>query len=155
MELRYLTPLSAAQQLAHGLDKAAPFAMADRVRHAELDTLNHVNNKAFVEWFETARAEHFVRLCAHHYGDLPQPRTVLRNAEIRYIREMLAGQSYIATMRVTGFRNTSYSIHEQIWSDGLCAEMSGVMVMLHPDQPGRYPLPAALKQYFSENENAR
>lgn len=156
MTIRYLVPLSAAEQTGLGLAEPQPFAMADRVRYSELDVLNHVNNKAYVEWFETARTEHFFRLCAPLYGTAPQPRTVLRNAEIHYIREMLAGESYITTMRVTAYRNTSYSIEQQIWSGGVMrTRLTGVMVMLRPDGSGRYPLPEALVAYLAGQEGAQ
>ncbi len=154
MELRYHTPLSAAEQLAHGLSQAQPLAMADRVRYSEIDMLNHVNNKAYMDWFETLRTEHFLRRCAPFYAGLPAPRTVLRNADIHYVAEMAVGQSYIATARITAFRNTSYTIEQQIWSDGLRARMVGVMVMLHANGSDRYPLPTALQQYFRQKEGA-
>ncbi len=138
MELRYLTPLSAEEQRAHGLDEPQPLALADRVRYSELDVLNHVNNKAYMDWFETSRTEHFFGLCAPFYDGMAQPRTVLRNADVHFAAEMVAGQSYIATARVPTFRNTSYSIEQMIWAEGqLQARMSGVMVMLHPDGSGR------------------
>jgi len=88
MELRYLTPLSDEEQRAHGLDEPQPLAQADRVRYSELDVLNHVNNKAYMEWFETLRTEHFYRLCARFYDGMAQPRTVLRNADIHYMSEI-------------------------------------------------------------------
>jgi acyl-CoA thioester hydrolase len=154
MELRYLTPLSPAEQMAAGLDEAQPLALADRVRYGELDVLNHVNNKAYMDWFETLRTEHFFRLCTPFYARMPQPRTVLRNAEIHYVSEMVAGQSYIATARVSAFRNTSYTIEQMIWSDGLRARMVGVMVMLNPDGSGKYALPDGLKRYFEQTEGA-
>lgn len=155
MKQRYLTPLSAQEQLAFGLDTAQPLAIADRVRYSELDVLNHVNNKAYMEWFETLRTEHFFRLCAPFYQGVAQPRTVLRNADIHYMAEMVAGQSYVTTARITGFRTTSYTIDQMIWADGvLRARMRGVMVMRHPDGSGGYPLPEALKRYFVDVEGA-
>ena len=32
------------------------FGMRDRVRFSELDPLNHVNNAAYLSWFETVQA---------------------------------------------------------------------------------------------------
>jgi acyl-CoA thioester hydrolase len=154
MDLPYLTPLNAEQQKALGLNEAQPLALADRVRYSELDVLNHVNNKAYMEWFETLRTEHFFRLCAPYYKGLEAPRTVLRNADIHYVKEMIAGQSYIATARISAFRNTSYTIEQMIWSDGLRARMTGVMVMMRGDGSGRYPLPDPLKRYFMDVEGA-
>ena len=154
MSVPYLIPLNPEQQRAFGLPEPQPLALADRVRYSELDVLNHVNNKAYMEWFETLRTEHFYRLCAPFYDGMPEPRTVLRNADIHYVKEMVAGQSYVATARVASFRTTSYTIEQMIWSDGLCARMTGVMVMLHPNGSGRYPLPEGLTRHFIETEAA-
>ena len=154
MNIRYLTPLSHDEQLALGLPEPQPMAIADRVRYSELDVLNHVNNKAYMEWFETLRTQHYFSLCAPFYEGADLPRTVLRNAEIHYVKEMVAGQSYITTARVTAFRTTSYTIEQMIWCDGLRAKMTGVMVMLHPDGSGRYPLPLNLTRYFATTEGA-
>ncbi|KHA52331.1 hypothetical protein [Sulfitobacter geojensis] len=49
MTLTYHTPLSPAQQVVAGIDPVQPLAMADRVRFSELDILNHVNNKVYLE----------------------------------------------------------------------------------------------------------
>jgi len=154
MELRYHTPLSPQEQLAHGLNPPQPLAIADRVRYSELDVLNHVNNKVYMEWFEILRTEHFYRLCVPYFKDRGEPKTVLRNAEIHYLQEMVAGQSYITTARIAEFRNTSYTVEQLIWSDGLCTRMKAVVVLLNPEGPGRYPLPEDLKRYFVEVEGA-
>lgn len=154
MDLRFHTPLTAEEQLAHGLETPQTLALADKVRYAELDPLNHVNNKAYTAWFETLRVEHFHLFCKPLYGDLPQPRAVLRSAEIRFIKEMRIGNAYIATANVTAFRTASYTIEQQIWSNGLCATMTGVMVMLNPGGAGRYPLPDALTDFFVSVEGA-
>lgn len=155
MEMRYHTPLNAAEQRAHGLSAPQSLALADRVRYSEIDMLNHVNNKAYMEWFEVLRTEHFFRLCAPFYAGMAEPRTVLRSADIHYVQEMLAGQSYVATARVAAYRNTSYTVEQTVWADGtLRARMTGVLVMLHPDSAARYALPEALKRHFVEVEGA-
>lgn len=154
MNIRYLTPLSAHEQLSLGLPEPQPMAIADRVRYSELDVLNHVNNKAYMEWFETLRTQHYFSLCAPFYEGADLPRTVLRNADIHYVKEMVAGQSYVATARVIAFRTSSYTIEQMIWCDGLRAKMTGVMVMLCPDGSGRLALPPALTRYFEQSEMA-
>jgi len=156
MELRYHTPLTPEEQLAHGLAAPQPLAIADRVRYAELDVLNHVNNKSYMTWFETLRVAYFERLCAPLYEtEIEQPRTVLRNADVHFIREMVENEDYIATARVTAFRRTSYTIEQQLWSGDLRATMTGVMVMLDPKGPGRLPLPDSLRDLFRTRDGAR
>lgn len=155
MELRYHTPLTAEEQLAHGLPEAQPTAIADRVRFSELDTQSHVNNKSYMEWFERARVEHLARVFHPFYGDNPRPRVALHSATIRYVREMLAGEDYIVTARTVAFRTNSYTLEQQIWSGDLRATLRVVAVLQLPDQPeSRYPLPAALCQHLEQVEGA-
>lgn len=148
MTLRYHTPLRPDEQLAHGMAAPQTLALADKVRYAELDILNHVNNKAYMTWFETLRVSYFDYCCAELYGDQPRPRTVLRSADIRFVKEMLANESYIATAHVTAFRTNSYTMEQQLWSKDLRATMTAVMVMLSPDGQGRFPLPAKVREMF-------
>lgn len=154
MTLRYHTPLDPAEQTAFGLPEPQPLAMADRVRFAELDILNHVNNKAYMEWFETLRVEYHDRLCMPFYEGQPRPRMVLRNASIRYVREMVIGEDYVATARVVAFRTNSFTLEQQLWSGDLRATLSGVMVSLRADGSGRYPLPEALCRQFVYRDRA-
>ena len=156
MDIRYHTPLTPEEQIAHGLPAAQPIALADRVRFSEIDPQKHVNNKYYHEWFEIARTEYFRRLCDPVYGDAELPRTVLHSATIRYVQEILPRESYIVTARVAEFRNTSYTLDQQVWVAGsLRATLACVMVMLHSDGSGRkYPLPEALKADFLNRDGA-
>jgi acyl-CoA thioester hydrolase len=155
MDLRYLTPLTAQEQTAQGLPEPQPLAMADRVRFSELDNQNHVNNKAYMDWFERVRIEHLNRVIVPRYAPGPAPRVALHSAFIRYRKEMLADEAYIATARVAAFRTSSFTLEQQIWSGDLRATLRAVMVMLRPDGSGaRYPLPEALCAYFTAQEGA-
>lgn len=154
MTLRYHTPLSPDEQVAFGISEPQPLAMADRVRFAELDVLNHVNNKSYMGWFESLRVAHYDHFCAPLYQDLPRPRTVLRSANMHFVKEMLMGEDYVTTARVTAFRNTSYTIEQQLWAGDLRATLTGVMVMLLPDGSGRYPLPDSLRQMLIDTNGA-
>lgn len=156
MTLRYHSPLSAEEQRAAGLPEPQTLAIADRVRYAELDILNHVNNKSYMTWFETLRVQYSQRHCAPFYpSGHPPPRSVLRNADIRFLREMVEDEDYIATARVSAFRTTSYTVEQQLWSGDLRATLSGVMVMLTPDGSARQPLPAPLLEQFLTRDRAR
>jgi acyl-CoA thioester hydrolase len=154
MRIPFHTPLTPEQQAVFGIDVPQPLALADRVRFAELDPLNHVNNKSYMTWFETLRVEYFYRYCRPLYGNLAMPRLVLRNADIRFLREMTIGETYVATARVSAFRSTSYTMEQQLWSGDLRATLRGVMVMLRPDGSGRYPLPDAVCARFLDVDGA-
>lgn len=157
MTLRYHTPLSPAEQLAFGMDRPQPLAMADKVRFAELDVQNHVNNKAYMTWFESLRVAYSDLFAASHYGDaVAHPRTVMRSGEIRFHEEMLMGEDYVTTAGVSAFRNTSWTIHQELWSGGrLRASFDCIFVNLYPDGSGRrYPIPETLRTYYREVEGA-
>lgn len=154
MTLRYHTPLSPPEQAAFGLAAPQTLALADRVRYAELDILQHVNNKSYMGWFETLRVAHFDTFCARHFETGPRPRLVLRNANMHFIREMVMAEDYVATARVTAFRNTSYTIEQQLWAGDLRATLTAVMVLLDPTGTGRLALPAVLKAQFLQHEGA-
>ncbi|MGD9864571.1 MAG: acyl-CoA thioesterase [Pseudodonghicola sp.] len=156
MELRYHIPLTAEEQLGHGLPHPFPLAIADRVRFSELDTQSHVNNKSYMEWFERARVEHLNRVFHPFYGDAPRPRVALHSATIRYVKEMLAGEDYIVTARVAAFRTNSYTLEQQIWSGDLRATLMVIAVLQRPGDPAsRYPLPAALCDHLIRVEGAQ
>ncbi|MDU9003854.1 acyl-CoA thioesterase [Sedimentitalea todarodis] len=154
MTLRYHTPLSPTEQTTLGIATPQTLALADRVRYAELDILQHVNNKSYMGWFETLRVAHFHRFCAHHFQDGGSPRMVLRNANMQFIREMVMGEDYVATARVAAFRNTSYTLEQQLWAGDLRATLTAVMVLLAPTGSGRLPLPQSLRQQFQLSEGA-
>ena len=154
MTLRYLTPLSPNEQIAFGLAKPQPLAMADRVRFSELDLNRHVNNKAYMSWYETVRVRYFDEFCLGHYPDEARPRIVLRNASIRFVREMVEDEDYVVTARVSAFRTSSYPLDQQIWAGDLRAAMEGGVGTMHHDGSGRRPLPDSLRDSFLSRDGA-
>lgn len=156
MDMPFHTALTPQQQSAFGLAKPQPLAMADKVRFAELDVLHHVNNKAYMTWFETLRVAYGDLFSLALYPDgMPRPRVVIRSGEVRYVEEMVMGEVYVTTAGVTAFRNTSYSMHQELWSAGrLRATFDCVIVTLRPDGSGRYPLPDDLRAHFVNVDGA-
>lgn len=155
MNLRYHTPLSPTEQTTFGLQTPQTLALADRVRFAELDILRHVNNKSYMGWFETLRVAHFDLFCAQHFNEENRPRLVLRSATIHFIREMVMGEDYVATARVSAFRNTSYTMEQELWSGDLRATLTAVMVLLEPQGSARSAIPDSLRQQFRDAEGAK
>ncbi|MBT8152415.1 acyl-CoA thioesterase [Epibacterium ulvae] len=156
MDIRFHTPLTPDEQRQLGLAEPQPISTADRVRYSEIDILQHVNNKAYLDWFEMSRVVHFNTLCLSHFEGHPEPRTVLRNANIHYVQEMHLGDIYVATSRIVSFRRTSYVLDQQIWSGGtLRCRMEGVMVLRHPEKDEGYPLPDSLISFLTTEEGAR
>jgi acyl-CoA thioester hydrolase len=156
MTLRFHTPLSEAEQRAFGLSVPQPLAMADRVRFAELDILHHVNNKAYMTWFESLRVAYgeLYTLPLYPKGS-PLPRVVLRSGSVHYIEEMRMGEDYVATAGVMAVRTTSYTMHQELWSAArLRATFDCVVVTLTPDGSARTPLPDAVRARYIEIDGA-
>ncbi|WP_293573888.1 thioesterase family protein [Phaeobacter sp.] len=154
MDLVYHTPLSAAAQRHHGLAEPQPLAIADRVRFSELDMLHHVNNKAYLSWFETLRVTYYNQFFAPYFREGPKPRNVVRNANIHYVKEMVLDEDYITTAKVVSFRRTSYVMEQQIWAGDLRATMTGVMVLRTADGASGCPLPEGLRQDLIARDGA-
>ncbi|MFD2739281.1 acyl-CoA thioesterase [Sulfitobacter aestuarii] len=118
MTMLFHTPLSPAQQKAEGIDPPQPLAMADQVRFSELDVLNHVNNAVYMEWFERLRIRYVQDWGLSGYDRAEDPRIVIRSGEIHYRQEMRMDETYVVTCGCIGFRNTSFTLRQQVWSGG-------------------------------------
>lgn len=156
MSIIYHSPLSPDTQRALGIDTPQPFAMADRVRFGELDVLQHVNNAVYMQWFESIRVRYIKEYgLSRRLGAGPGPRIVIRSGTIHYRQEMLLDEDYVVTCGCTAFRTTSFTLHQEIWSGGMLrASFDCVLVLLNADQSGRYAIPDALRQRFSDIDGA-
>ena len=144
------TSLSPEEQAKYGLATPAPMALADRVRFSELDRLNHVNNTAYLVWFETARVAYMMHCGLSSYtDDTTEPRLVIRRGVTDWLKEMVADQPYMVTARAIAYRNTSFTVAQEVWSNGVChATFECVVVILTPDGSARMPIPDAVLEYF-------
>ena len=155
MTLLYHTPLDADQQTALGITKPQPLAMADQVRFSELDVLNHVNNAVYMEWFERLRVRYIQDWGLSAYDSVDDPRVVIRSGTIHYKQEMRMDENYVVTCGCTAYRNTSFSMAQQLWSGGtLRATFDCVIVLLTPDGSARFAIPAALRTRFGTVDQA-
>ena len=152
IDLPYLTPLSPDQQRAFGVPDPWPMAIADRVRFAELDPLNHVNNVAYLIWFESARVAYFKHVGISTYEDnAVEPRIVIRRGEIDWLQEMRADEDYVILSKAIDYRNTSFTMQQEIWAGGTKrATFTCVIVLLQPDGSGRMPISAHILDYFHD-----
>ncbi len=156
MTLIYHTPLSAAQQAVAGIDPVQPLAMADRVRSVEVDIQNHVNNAVYMNWFERLRIQYMQdRVMPNIAEQGVSPRFVLRSGTIHYRREMRMDEDYITTCACTAFRNSSFTLAQQVWSGGtLRTTFEGVMVLLTPDGAAKMPIPEATRAGLIASDGA-
>lgn len=154
-DIPFLTLLSPDQQRAAALPEVWPLAMADRVRFGELDMLGHVNNAAYLTWFEKLRTVCIQHSGLTHYDPVNDPRIVIRSGEIHWKKEMLRDEAYIVCARISEYRNTSFTIASEIWSGDLRASFNCIVVTLEPDGSARRPLPQDFIARIRQSHGAR
>ena len=152
MTLPFLTPLSTDTLRDLGIPEPWGYGIADRVRFGEIDALGHVNNTAYLGWFETFRIHYFREYAINDYKGMP-PRIVLRRTSCDYLQEMKLNEDYIITGRTSEMRNTSFTMDYAVWSGGsLRATAQAVIVTL--DEAGKIPLPDGLRETFKSRDGA-
>ncbi|MEJ6398771.1 acyl-CoA thioesterase [Yoonia sp. 208BN28-4] len=151
--MQFLTPLDAPALREAGIEAPWSFGMADRVRFGEIDVLAHVNNAAYLRWFENLRIHYFRDYGVHDYTGTP-PKIVLRNIGLDFKAEVKLNDDYVLTGRTVEVRNSSFTMHYGVYVGGkLTTAGHAVIVMLEQDNTKR-PLPGDLRQRFIERDGA-
>ncbi|MEM0935024.1 MAG: acyl-CoA thioesterase [Pseudomonadota bacterium] len=135
----YLTPLTRAQLDAAGVPEVWPFGLADRVRFAEIDALDHVNHTAYLRWFESLRVLYMRERGISPY-DGTGPLIVLKSVHMEYRREMFLGEDYVVTARTVEVRRASLEMRYATFAPDLRAEGSAVIVLMARDGSGKHAL---------------
>lgn len=158
MDLPFLTPLHEATLRNLGIPDEWHFGLADRVRFSELDALGHVNNAAYLSWFENARLPFLAQAQVTDYGP-SAPRLVVAEITVRYLKEMLRDDAYVLTARTTSYRTSSFQTEYAVFriSDGVaeltCTSRAAV-VLRRRDGSGKFPIPPAALDYFQTVDRA-
>ena len=122
-----------------------------QMRYADLDTMGHLNNAVYVQYFETARAQLFEALALSAQTD----RSVIARLEIDYRREVRWGQSVLVETLVEGLGRSSWTAIARLSADGVpCAYARTVQVRvaedaLQPTELGE-ELRARLQRYLGQ-----
>lgn len=159
MGMDYLTPIATAGLRQAGIDAPWTFGMADRVRFSELDALGHVNNTAYLRWFENVRLPYLGARHVTDYGP-DSPRLVLKRTSCDYMAEMFRGMDYIVTARTRAFRTTSFTMEFGVFlpnQAGPAKQMAAgeaILVLLARDGNGRIPIPPVGVQAFIAEDGA-
>jgi len=154
MQLPYLTPLTPEQIAGAGVPGRWTYGMADRVRFAELDALNHVNNVAYLQWLEVLRVRYFVDWGMTRYR-ADDPQLVVRSQTAEYLAPLLRDADYIVTCRTTEYRRTSFTLDYVVFSDGAVKlTASTVIVMVEPDGATKRALPDTVIERFRDVDGA-
>lgn len=144
MTLPFLTPLTEDQLRAQDVPAPWSFGMADRVRFGEIDVLGHVNNAAYLRWFENLRIHYFEVYGVATYDHIP-PKIVLRNISLDFKAEVKLNDTYVLTGRTVEMRTSSFTMHYGVYVRGvLTTTGTAVIVNLNQDNTKR-PLADSLR----------
>jgi len=143
----FLTPLNGPALREAGIPEPWTFGMADRVRFGEIDALQHVNNVAYLRWYETLRIEYLENYKIYELAG-PDPKLVVKSASLDFKAEVMRGAPYINVTRTAQMRNTSFTMEYATFVDGkLTTTGTALIVVLNQDNTKR-PLSDALRQSF-------
>jgi len=152
-DLAFHSPLSAAQLRAAGIPAPWAFGVADRTRFSELDPLGHVNNAAYLGWFESFRI-HYMQDYGIAYTGPDAPQLVLRQVQVDYLAEMTLGQDYIVTGRATQLRTSSFRMDYAVWADGKLRTTSHAIIVLLNANGTKRPLSPQIRALLIDRDGA-
>ncbi|MGH3085891.1 MAG: acyl-CoA thioesterase [Rubrobacteraceae bacterium] len=133
--------------------KNPPVVRKLEVRYRDLDTLGHVNNAVFLEYFETVRFEYWWRIAGivgitgFVGGDLPGARYVVAETTARFKAPVFFEDDLFGAASVPTIGNRSYSMDfelrtgESFETGTLVAEGSAAHVFYDPEKNEVRPRP--------------
>ena len=149
----FLTPLTIEELRSENVPSPWNFGMKDRVRFGELDVLNHVNNAAYLRWFENFRIQYFRDYGVSDYTHT-RPRIVLRNIGLEFLGEVLLNDEYIVTGRTLSLRTSSWSMEYGVWIAGQMRTRGTAVLVLLNDNGVKTPLPQTWRDAFVTRDGA-
>ncbi len=125
--------------------------MADRVRFYEIDALGHVNNIAYLRWFETVRVRWMEDLGLRSEG----VHSVLRTQGCGYHAPMFLGDAYVVVTRCAQVGTTSMRMDYGVWADGaLKADGHAVVVAVDAGGARKVAVPDSTRDLLMRLDDA-
>ncbi|HVP02720.1 MAG TPA: thioesterase family protein [Solirubrobacteraceae bacterium] len=132
-----------------------PFSYVDRVRFGDLDAMRHLNNVAFLQFFESARIAYITTVIPSHRPTNPDDDWGLIFAEchINYRAPAFFDEEIRTHVRPAQLRRSSLRIEFLMTSEGdgrLLAEGWGALVGYDYGAGTAAPLPQVLREIMLE-----
>lgn len=119
----------------------------------DIDAQRHVSNVVYLRWIETFRVHYLRDYGWPNYAKAGATPMVIRQYKIDYLSPTHLGDDVIVTGQTKSVGTTSCVMEYGVWSAGLKAKASGVLVFLdHQNQPTR--IPTDLKRGMIEIDKA-
>ena len=124
------------------------------VQWGEMDSFQHVNNVAYLRWFESARIAYFER-CGM-LADMPRTGPILARQEVDYRLPLVYPDSVRISVTMTKLGNTSFTMALRMRSRkndrAIAAEAVNVCVMVDYATGRKIPLSPALREAIEKLE---
>ena len=130
----YINELDVSALEAQGIT-GWPYGMADQVRFHELDALAHVNNVAYLRWFETLRVRYIQAYGMTSYTP-DDPQLVVRAQSADYLAPMFQDEHYVVTTRARLLKTSSLIMDYAVFSGGVI-KATGDAVIISLEQDGK------------------
>ncbi len=130
----FLNELDASALGAQGISGWS-YGLADQVRFHELDALAHVNNVAYLRWFETIRVRYIQAYRMTTYSN-DDPQIVVRAQSADYLAPMFQDEHYIVATRTRLLKRSSLVMEYAVYSGGV-TKATGDAVIISLQQDGK------------------
>lgn len=135
-----------------------PFSYVDRVRFGDLDAMRHLNNVAFLQFFESARIAYISRVAPSHDPANPDDfGLIFAECHIAYRAPAFYDEEIRTAIRPAEVKRSSFRVEFRMTSerDGrLLADGWGALVGYDYAAGRATPLPDALEQALREASGA-
>ena len=153
MSFPYLTPLTEDQLRTQGVPAPWAFGMADRVRFGEIDVLGHVNNAAYLRWFENLRIHYLEAYGVADFSGTP-PKIVLRSIGLEFKAEVKMNDVFIMTCRTVEMRSSSFTMQYGVYVNGKLTTTGNSVIVCLNDDNSKKPLSDELRKTFATRDGA-
>lgn len=121
-----------------------------QVRYRDLDTMNHVNNAAYVTYLEQARIDYLQEVVG---GDVEDYEMVVASLEIEYRRAIRYQTDVTVNVTVDELGDSSFHMTYEILADGeTAATAETVQVVVNEEAGNAQPIPSAWREKLMADE---
>lgn len=93
------------------------FVTLQEIAWGDMDAFGHVNNVAYMKYFENARAKYFTHLNLwENYGISISNGMVLTHIEMDYRKQVRFPETLLVTLSIQDMTKRSFQIHCSMWN---------------------------------------
>jgi len=139
-----------------GEDKEWRFCHTEKVRFADVDMFDHVNNAAYLTYVESARVAYYTNLTG-----LADPRDfdmTVASAKIDFIKPVFYGQTLDVYTRIGRIGNKSWTLEHEIRDSdtGEVMAVASTVNVFYDHETGRsHPIPPDIVQKMESFEGRK